>query len=315
MSAYIEMMLDGKTSRITCGDLLTIGRIAPNHLVIPDVKVSRHHATIRHLGDGRYYLIDVGSANGTYCNGKRVIVPCELGGGAEIMVGGYPLRFFCDPVATPAESDMADEPEERTLLTTGTMMRKIIILVADVRRYTALSEKLDAASLANIMGVWFRKSAETVEKNGGTIDKFIGDAIMAIWHVNVVDPKSSLMNALMALAQMDRICKEVNQNHPDLPFLFKFGAGINIGTAAMGNIGVVGNRDFTAVGDCVNVAFRLEAVSKELKTDVVLGPAAYQLFSDKIWKNRTVLCELKGKKDVVDVFGIAFDEIDRIVDH
>jgi adenylate cyclase len=274
MSARVTLQIEGQPERvIPLGAIFSIGRGPGNDLVLPDGRASRNHAVIRLQGEGAYYLLDLGSSNGTMLNGRRVTIPCALKNGDVIQVASGTLRFESaeePPPEAAAAEDGAGDMRTEVAFTSET----VSILVVDIRSYTAMSESLPAETLSRVVGRWFQQAQDVIERNGGSIDKFLGDAVMAFWlkartegdNAYAVGPIRAALELLELARQFHA---EVAAESPSLGF--RIGCGINCGQAIMGNIGVDARRDFTVTGDSVNVAFRLEKLCKDLKRVIVLS--------------------------------------------
>ncbi len=253
---------------VQLAEILTIGRSPANELVLDDPNASRRHAEIRLLDGNRYRLIDMGSSNGTWLNGKRLTVPEDLKDGDQIKIGSVEMHFFA-----PGTTDAADNS-----LCAGTaiFLRKelVVVLVADIRNFTTMSEQLPVREFSSLISGWFQEASKIVEHNGGTVDKFIGDAIMAFWvATDRSNPASEIEAALETvrglLERAAGFSREVSGQFPG--HAFRIGIGLNMGDAVMGNVGTVRNQSFTIMGDSVNVAFRLESLSKEKGFPAIVG--------------------------------------------
>jgi len=256
---------------MTVGSIFSIGRGPGNDLVINDARASRNHAVIRLQADKVYYVLDLGSSNGTLLNGRRVTIPSALKTGDEVRVANGRVVFEQEDVAEPELAETAmDEMRTQVEFTSET----VSILVVDIRNYTGLSEAIPPEDLSKIVGKWFQEVGVVVQHNGGNIDKFIGDAVMVYWlKSGLTDDKkyaSSPVKVAVDLVQLAKIFhQQLTSRYPD--FGFHVGCGINTGKAIMGTVGADSHRAFTAVGDCVNVAFRLESLCKELKQPIVVS--------------------------------------------
>ncbi len=190
----------------------------------------------------------------------------------------------------------------------------ITILVADVRNYTLFSEQLPIFRLSAVMSRLFRSATEVVEASGGTVDKFIGDAVMARWIVEeAASVGDTVLAALWCSVDLNRCIQEINRAFPNLPFPLTIGVGINSGQAALGNVDLHNRRNFTALGDSVNFAFRLEALTQKLGRSVVIGSDAYHHLPEKIWKRRTQSVTVKGKDAPIAVCVANFDELNEFL--
>ncbi|NQT93868.1 MAG: adenylate/guanylate cyclase domain-containing protein [Lentisphaerae bacterium] len=314
MTAVLHVKHGSEEHEHPCSRLVMIGRHEANHLVLAeDLKASRNHALVRCLGDGQYYVMDVGSANGTFVNGKRVFVPCALTDGDKIEIGNHILVFRHEAgpvVPLPTETNIG---ANATLTTLGRTVQTLTVLVADIRDYTRLSQQISPELLAAVLGRWFRAAGDVVEKNGGTVDKFIGDAMMARWLSPEEGTGVSVAAAMKTAQDLDATLQEVNAGNTDLPQPLKIGVGINSGAAVLANVGVRGSRDYTALGDAVNVAFRLEKETKTLKSDVVVGSDACEHLPKALWENRLQSVRVKGKLRALSVLSLTFNELGGVM--
>lgn len=258
---------EGAEFVVELGERLTIGRAPGNDLVLQDSMASRNHAEIRRMGDGRYRITDIGSSNGTWLNGRRLTVPRELENGDQIAIGGAQMRFIAPRM----------EPQEEPSMGTGTALflrsELVIVMVADIRNYTAMSEVLPNREFSLLISDWFRESSEIIKKHGGTVDKFIGDAVMSYWvSLKKSDPSSEINASLNAsLALFDRAALFSSRLSREFPgHEFRIGIGMSMGDAMMGNVGSGENQSFTVVGDSVNIAFRLESLTKTKGVQLIL---------------------------------------------
>ena len=290
----------GPETIVEIGERITIGRSTNNQLIIEDQKASRNHAEIRHIGGGRYRLSDVGSANGTWLNGRRLAVPRDLEDGDRILIGSVILRFIAPPPAVQAN--------DKTMSTgTALFLRSevVVILVADIRNYTGMSETLPATEFSRLIADWFRESSDIIEKCGGTIDKFIGDAVMAYWVASkktnpAKEVNCSLDTARQLIARSATFSNQIAAQFPGQSF--RIGIGLNVGDAMLGNVGTGENQSFTIVGDSVNVAFRLETLTKEKGTPVIASKGIVDAASKCYEFFDLGQVEVKGRKELVSIW-------------
>jgi class 3 adenylate cyclase/tetratricopeptide (TPR) repeat protein len=149
--------------------------------------------------------------------------------------------------------------------------RNISILFSDIRDFTKLSEKLPAEDVVSILDDYFREMVDVVKEYNGTLDKFIGDAIMVIYGA----PETSLDHAkravLTALEMIEKL-KDFNRRRKRRNLSpINIGIGINSGEAVVGNVGTMERMDYTAIGDTVNLSSRLEGLNKEYLTNIVIS--------------------------------------------
>jgi len=196
--------------------------------------------------------------------------------------------------------------------------KPVTVLFSDIIGFTSLSEKADPVVLVKQLNEYLSGMVAHVFNNGGTLDKFIGDAIMAVWG-NVSsrgvdqDAKAAVRTALGMRAELRKL--NANWKAEDRPEL-GFGIGINHGEALIGNIGSYEPNerlDPTVIGDSVNLASRLEALTRSYTVDILIGPTAAELVRDDFCLRSVARVQVKGKTKPVDVFtliGARKDNID-----
>jgi adenylate cyclase len=164
---------------------------------------------------------------------------------------------------------LAEHPENLQL---GGQQRQLTLLFCDIRSFTTLSEGLSAVELTNFLNEYLTPMTNAVLKELGTVDKYMGDAIMAFWNAPLDDPKHGV-HAVQAALEMRRTLVSLNarwaklENHTFRDV--KFGVGLNTGECCVGNLGSTLRFDYSAIGDEVNVASRLEGSSKFFGVDIV----------------------------------------------
>lgn len=272
----------------------TVGRSDDNNFVLTDRWISRNHAMLQQMETGEFYLIDLGSRNGTFVNGRRVSIPVTLRNGDRVIFGQTELEFYNPTgrreLALPHETDSED------FTATLTVRSLISVLVMDIRDFTVLTRQLDETLLSEVIGSWFRKAGHIIREHGSWVDKYIGDAIMAVWfHKTNGVSSEEMMLICQALSKLHKATDELSSRYP-LPFPLRVGAGINTGYAMVGNSGSSDRSDYTALGDTVNAAFRLESCTKQLGKDIAVGETTYkylrELGAEDAFEEYTV--DLKG---------------------
>ncbi|MGH7002774.1 MAG: CHASE2 domain-containing protein, partial [Alphaproteobacteria bacterium] len=171
-------------------------------------------------------------------------------------------------------AEIASHPERLNL---GGEMRELTILFTDIRGFTAISENLGANDLTRFLNRFFTPLTAVIMRHGGTVDKFIGDAIMAYWNAPLTVPNHpekacrAALEMLAAVTQFNRanaaLATESGQALPEV----KIGIGLNTGLCCVGNMGADQRFDYSAIGDPVNVASRLEGETKDYGVPVVIG--------------------------------------------
>lgn len=271
----------------------TIGRGDDNNFVLPDRWISRNHAMLQRMEMGEFYLIDLGSRNGSFVNGRRVSVPVTLHNGDRLTFGQTELEFYSPAVDQVTEPSIGLESQEFTATATLHVRRLISVLVVDIRDFTVMTRQIDEKILSEVIGTWFRCAGDIIREYGSWVDKYIGDAIMAVWiHGAQGVSSEEMMNITKAISKLNEMSSSLHEKYP-LPFPLRVGAGLNTGYAMVGNTGTGDRPDYTALGDTVNAAFRLESTTKQIGMDVALGETTYKYLSElggnsKIFKQYTV---------------------------
>ena len=304
MSATISYTLDEFSKTVPVKTVLTVGRDKSSDIILGDLMVSRNHAMIRRIGNADYYLIDGGSANGSYINRQRVTMPRLLRHGDKITIAGIEFLFEQE-VSENAENE--NIALEETIVHDTPEIKKITILVADIRGFTSLSEGMPIRTLTSMMNSWFNGVSDVIQKQNGIVDKFIGDCVFARWEADE-DEIETVIRSLVAAEAINKVTVKLNKTYKELPEQLRIGVGINTGAASVGT-GV----DSSALGDAVNVAFRLEGATKMLGKDIVLSETAYKHLPKDFWQDHEQKLRVKGKRDPVRIYAVDFRDISRLV--
>lgn len=317
-SAYLEMPRAGGNQKVGLenGIMWKIGRGEQNNVILADEWVSRNHAILQRTEAGDYYLIDMGSRNGSFVNGVRVSIPMVLKDGDRISFGEYQLTFRCQDRPAP---DPHPEPNRQTDSTKALLVPRLItVLVVDLRDYTKLAQRIDEALLCQTIGTWFRQGGQIMQQQGSWAQKYIGDAVMAIWlHQTAGQESREIIKIVKALADFAEVTFSL-QGQFDLPSRLRIGAGINTGLATVGNTGTGELTDYTAMGDTVNAAFRMETSTKDIGLDLAMGQTTFDWLRkcgdpDPYFEQRSV--KLKGYDYPVGVWAASLENLQRFLQH
>src|SRR5439155_17125020 len=147
--------------------------------------------------------------------------------------------------------------------------REMTVLFSDIRGFTSLSERLEPERLVHILNLYLTRMSDVIFKHQGTVDKYMGDAIMAFWGAPKHQPDHARLACLTALEMRDEL-EKLNAEfvEQDIPRL-EIGIGLNTGPMAVGNMGSERRFDFTVLGDAVNLGARLESLNKEYGTHII----------------------------------------------
>lgn len=163
--------------------------------------------------------------------------------------------------------------EQATEVKLGGEEREITLLFSDLRNFTTLSEKVSSTELVSIMNEYFTIATQHIQESGGTVDKFIGDAVMAFWNAplpQVAHAENSL-KAVLKIREDFKIFSSKWENKLNLQSAIELGIGLHTGNAIVGNIGGNNRFNYTALGDNVNLASRLEGICKVYGVDIIVS--------------------------------------------
>ncbi len=195
----------------------------------------------------------------------------------------------------------------------GGSKRDLVILVSDVRDFTSASETSTPEQTVTNLNIYFSRMVEIVHRNGGIVDKFLGDGMLA--YFGLEDSEKAAARALRSAVQMQQAMEDVNKS---LSSPFRIGIGLHSGEVIAGKIGSDEKLEFTVIGDAVNTASRLEGLNKDLDTAILVSEVIH---------NRLSLSELmlpwvdmgeqilKGKGRAVKVFGVRYENITTMCSH
>ncbi|MBX9683942.1 MAG: adenylate/guanylate cyclase domain-containing protein [Hyphomicrobium sp.] len=178
-----------------------------------------------------------------------------------------------------APSLVADLVRNHDKLKLGGETRTVTLLFADVRGFSRISERMAAEDLIRFVNRLFTPLTETILRNGGTIDKFMGDAVMAFWNAPTDDPDHARKACRTALQMLDDVAQLNADLMAEAETLgavhepIRIGIGINTGACVVGNVGSPERFDYSVLGDVVNVAARFEEATKTAGADIIIGEA------------------------------------------
>jgi adenylate cyclase len=180
------------------------------------------------------------------------------------------------------------------LLSLGGRRQQVTVLFADIRNFTSMSESMAPEAVVEVLNLYFTEMVDLVFKYKGTLDKFVGDALMAVFGVPLPISQAATQAVKCALA-MQRHLKQMQAS--GLTPIQGMRIGINTGDAIVGNIGSTKRMDFTVVGDVVNVAARLQELAKELEADTLISEATFQELEGQFQAIPEPATVLRGRKE------------------
>ena len=237
----------------------SIGRSPNNQVVLADVKVSRRHAVIHVQDQHEFWLVDLGSSNGTYVDGRRVTQPIQLRNRNQIEIADFRL-LFRQTLADPA-TELEPSVSEKTIQEIKSL--KCWLLVADIISSTHLVRRLSPDELPQVTGHWFSACKEIIDDCGGSINKFLGDGFFAYWPAR----EKTVSELVQALAELKKI-QALGQTN--------FRVVLHYGQVFMGGSASLGEESL--MGQEVNFVFRMEKLAAALHESCLLSePAQAQL--------------------------------------
>ncbi len=208
-------------------------------------------------------------------------------------------RRFGQYVPPELVEELAAHPEAVSMAGES---REMSVLFSDVRDFTSMSENLDARELAAMINTFLTRQTAVVQQHRGTIDKYIGDLVMAFWGAPLRDEQHAL-HAVLAGMQMQRSVRELDDEFERRGWpKLHIGVGINSGRMSVGNMGSEFRMAYTVMGDAVNLASRLEGLTKEYGVGVLVGQQTRDLLPSG-WAFREVdLVIVKGRREPVAIY-------------
>jgi adenylate cyclase len=192
--------------------------------------------------------------------------------------------------------------ENPDALKLGGERREVSVLFSDIVGFTPLSERLAPERLVSLTNACLEELSAPIMDHGGYIDKYIGDAIMAVFGTPEVLENHALAGCRAALECRRRLL--ILNERLERQFGARIGVrfGINTGEVVVGNVGSERKRNYTVLGDAVNLASRLEGANKEFKTDILVGPLTAAGAAGVIAFRPVARMRVKGKQEAVEVF-------------
>jgi len=260
----------------------SIGRSPKSAIVLDSPKASRRHAIINLQNVGEFWLIDLGSSNGTFLNKRRVRQPVRLCDLDQIIIGDY-MFTFRQPIEVTGEYQTTFV--ERTIREIQNV--PCWLLVADIENFTPLSRSLTSDKLATLIGGWVATCKEIIETHEGTIDKYLGDGFLAYWR----EDKEVTKNVADALAPLKQAQA---RNEP------RFRLALHFGLVAIGGVPSMGEESL--MGKDVNFVFRMETLAGSLGIPFLTSAAGQVKLKSQVTFTPVGAHELKGFEGKHELF-------------
>ncbi|OGS33103.1 MAG: hypothetical protein A2474_05430, partial [Elusimicrobia bacterium RIFOXYC2_FULL_34_12] len=189
-------------------------------------------------------------------------------------------------------------------LALGGKRQEMTVLFSDIRGFTTISEALTPEGVVTILNEYLTKMTEIVFKYEGTLDKFIGDAVMAFWNAPIPQNDHTQRAVYCAIEMIEELKKLQEKWRAENKPIMDIGIGINRGDMVVGNMGSIERMDYTVIGDNVNLASRLEGLNKEFRTHIILSESAYQVIKDTVLTKPLGTTKVKGKEKLVQIYSV-----------
>jgi adenylate cyclase len=207
-----------------------------------------------------------------------------------------------DTISRYVSPEMCEEIlKNPDVLKLGGHRGRVTVLFADIRGFTSMSEHLDPEEVVDALNTFFTEMVDLVFEHKGTLDKFLGDALMAVFGVPLEIPEAP-SHAVACALDMQRRLGEMRSG--GVTPIRGMGIGINTGDAVVGNIGSHRRMDFTVIGDVVNVAARLQDLTKELDAPILVGEETFREAKGRFKIEPCPSVVLRGRKESTQIYQV-----------
>lgn len=229
-----------------------------------------------------------------------VLVAATIGGLATEGREKQHLRaVFSQYVSRPVVDRILDDPAQARL---GGERKELTVMFSDIRGFSQVAEGMQPERLAAFLGEYLTPMTDLVLASGGTLDKYIGDAIMAIWGAPIDTPDHAARACEVALAMQEALVDMNRAWQAAGKPAIAIGIGLNTGAMAVGNMGSQARFEYTVLGDQVNLASRLEALTKDYGVGILVGEATARAAGDRFVFRELDLVRVKGRATAAPVF-------------
>jgi adenylate cyclase len=254
------------------------------------------------LAAGTFGLFVLG---GVWFQGVAVTLGAILGFGATV-IDGYIReqrerrrlgRFFSPAVLR----EIVRQRSDRAL---GSRRRLVTVLFSDIRGFTSIAERVEPESVAAMLSDYLTEMTEVVFRHHGTVDKYIGDSIMALYNAPFDDPDHAANAVRTALELQERTLAVSAHWEAELGVQIRIGVGISTGEVIVGTLGSRHRLEYTAIGDTVNLASRLERLTKEYDASIIISESTYKLVGEWFLSRELGTEPVRGKTRPVPMYAI-----------
>ncbi|MDD3150940.1 MAG: adenylate/guanylate cyclase domain-containing protein [Candidatus Gastranaerophilales bacterium] len=249
-----------------------------------------------------------------FSKGYTIAIATPIVFSAFSMTAGFAIRYFIENIKKQkfqttmakyvSKNVMANVLKDEKFSTLGGRKKEITVLFADIRGFTTLSETLEPEEVSEVLNSYFTQMVPIVEKYNGVVNKFIGDALMAIFG-DVSDNENHPQNAVLCANEMLKTIKNLQKKwHEEGKPKIEIGIGINTGLAFVGNIGTESRMEYTAIGDTINLASRIEAHNRIYHTKLLISDFTHNRVKNIVDTIKISSVEIKGRNETVDIYEV-----------
>ncbi|MBI4270480.1 MAG: CHASE2 domain-containing protein [Candidatus Rokubacteria bacterium] len=191
----------------------------------------------------------------------------------------------------------------------GSSRRLVTVLFSDLRGFTSISEKLEPEQVTEMLREYLTEMTRIVFKHGGTVDKYIGDCVMALYNVPFEDPEHAVKAVRTGLEFQERTLAAAARWEAKYGVVIRNGVGINTGEAIVGTLGSEQRLEYTAIGDTVNLAARLESITKDYGASIIISESTYEHVKALFPTRALGAVTVKGKTRPVEIYAVLPSDI------
>jgi adenylate cyclase len=218
---------------------------------------------------------------------------------------------FKQYVSPEVVQQMIEDPEAIKM---GGESKTMSVLFTDIEGFTTISESLQPEQLSHLLNIYLTEMTHIIFENGGTLDKFIGDAIMCFWNAPVGVEEHEFLACKTAI-EMQKANRKLNEKFKkEYGIILNTRIGINTGQMAVGNMGSETQFAYTVLGDSVNLAARLESINKQYGSNIIISQNTYEAVKDSFYMKKLDKVAVKGKAEPVTIYQLLgnFDDLNDL---
>jgi adenylate cyclase len=247
----------------------------------------------------------------TWARGMAISLALVLGYGATVIERYVREQREKRRLARFFSPDVLEHVVRDRDATLSSSRRLVTIFFSDIRGFTSISEKLQPEQVAEMLKEYLSEMTEVVFRHGGTVDKYIGDCVMALYNVPFADPDHAVNAIRTALEFQERTLAVSRTWEARVGVTIRNGVGINTGEAVVGTLGSRQRLEYTAIGDAVNLAARLESITKDYGASIIISEFTYEYVKGRFLTRELGAVTVKGKTQPVRIYAVLPHDLRR----